>query len=1024
MTMIAIQFRYLAVVLMLALAATPTNGFYQADIPVAAAPSSTAEVYVEKIRPLLDQHCTQCHGSEEQGGGLKLDSIASMMVGGDSGAAVKPHDASASLLWQRVSSTNPDERMPPEGAALSTSELDLLKSWIQGGASGKDDPAQTHKGWEDRLDHWAWKPIQKHPAPLLPQVAAKVQSPVDSWIAAKLIEHDLTFSPAAEKRIWLRRIYFDLIGLPPSPEDVAAFLADDDPNAKGKVVDRLLANPRYGERWARHWLDVVHYGDTHGYDKDKPRPNAWPYRDYVIRAWNEDRPYTQFIQQQIAGDTLPNDEALGLRTADNIEALGFISAGPWDFIGHGEVPETKTDGKIARHLDRDNMVATAIGTFSSITIQCAQCHNHKFDPFTQTDYYALQAVFAALDRADRTYYADPNVEKKVQEFQQALASVQAEITAHRAEIQKATGEKLEPLEKRISETTAKLREQLPVEYGYHSQIANQAKNLKWVQVDLGVTVPLKSLRLHPCYDDFNSIGAGFGFPLRWKVRGSNDPNFETSISLADYSLEDFANPGWCPVDIDCSQLSLEQKTVRYVRVEAESLVERSKDFIFALAELEVFNTENENVALNKTVTALDSIEAGPRWGTKNLVDGKTPTGPMATDLSKLLHEKLELMAKSIPITLKEHGQALEAREKTLRSQLAELPPPQRVFAGTVHVGSGAFRGTGPDGGKPRPIYLLARGNVTQPGKEVSPNALAGQFGLPDFFKLSEQHSEADRRAALAQWLIHPDHPLTWRSMANRIWQYHFGRGLVDTPNDFGRMGGLPSHPELLDFLALELRDSQSLKKLHRQIVLTTTYEQSSIHHNPAAMAIDAQNVFLWQQSRRKLEAEAVRDAVLATSGTLDLRMGGAGYQDFVVEHPEHSPHYEYDLANPADVTTFRRSVYRFIVRSQLQPFMTLLDCADPSIRVDRRNETVSATQALTMLNNGFMLEQAKRFAARLAYEFPNGDDQAKVERAFELSISRRPNAEEAAAVIEFANKHGWENACRLLLNLNEFSFVD
>lgn len=1011
------------VCLLLAMLANSTPTWGQETSSSDAELQANAKLYVEKVRPLLDQHCVKCHGPEEQGGGLRLDSIEAVKQGGDSGASLQAKDAAASLLWQRVSSVQPDERMPPEGPGLSTAELEILENWIRNGAAGHDSATRSTTAWDERLDHWAWKPMKLHPLPSLEE-GVSVQSPIDSWVAQKLSEHELHFSPPADKQTWLRRVYFDLVGLPPSPEDVAYFLADDDPNAMGKVVDRLLASPRYGERWARHWLDVVHYGDTHGYDKDKPRPNAWPYRDYVIRAWNEDRPYSQFIEQQIAGDTLPVDLTSGNSSADNIEALGFISAGPWDFIGHAEVPETKTDGKIARHLDRDNMVATAIGTFNSITIQCAQCHNHKFDPFTQADYYAMQAVFAALDRADRTYYADPKIEKQVQRLNQELSSVQTQLKLHQEEVQKVTGEKLGPLEKSMADLTQPLKGQLPVEYGYHSQIATQAKTSKWVQVDLGEPTTIERLRIHPCYDDFNSIGAGFGFPLRWQVRGSLDPEFKNSLELANYSSADFENPGWCPVEISCDPLPLEQRTVRYVRIEAELLVERSKDFILALAELEIFNAQDVNVALNKTVTALDSIEAGPRWGAKNLVDGKTPTGAAAQELAKLYQVKLDLIAKSIPSALKERGKELVAQEKQVRAQLAELPPPQRVFAGTVHSGSGPFRGTGPDGGKPRPIYLLARGNVTQPGREIAPNALAGQFGLPDLFKLPENHSEADRRAALAKWLVHPDHPLTWRSMANRLWQYHFGRGIVDTPNDFGRMGGTPSHPELLDYLALELRDSQSIKKLQREIILTTAYQQSSVAHNPEAMAIDAQNVMLWQQTRRKLEAESVRDAVLATSGSLDLRMGGEGYQDFVVEHPEHSPHYEYDLANPADAKTFRRSIYRFIVRSQLQPFMTLLDCADPSIRVDRRNETVSATQALTMLNNGFMLEQSRRFAARLHYEFPDKQGQAMVDRAFELALSRKPTSEESQAILNYAQKHGWENACRVIFNLNEFSFVD
>jgi hypothetical protein len=294
--------------------------------------------------------------------------------------------------------------MPPEGERLNDDELAIIRQWIEAGAKGNDPVPADDSAWKAKLEHWAWKPMQPQ---LPPRVLSNVEpnSPIDSWILKRLADESVTPSPLADKSTLLRRLYFDLIGLPPSSDELNAFLQDEDPNAFGKVVDRLLASPRYGERWARHWLDVVHYGDTHGYDKDKPRPNAWPYRDYVIRALNDDRPYSLFIQQQVAGDTLPVTETSPTTMADNIEALGFISAGPWDFIGHAEVPESKTDGKIARHLDRDNMVATVIGSFNSITINCAQCHNHKFDPFTQGDYYSLQAVFAALDRSDRSYYS-------------------------------------------------------------------------------------------------------------------------------------------------------------------------------------------------------------------------------------------------------------------------------------------------------------------------------------------------------------------------------------------------------------------------------------------------------------------------------------------------------------------------------------------------------------------------------------------------------------------------------------------
>ncbi|MFP6700681.1 MAG: DUF1549 and DUF1553 domain-containing protein, partial [Planctomycetaceae bacterium] len=494
---------------------------------------------------------------------------------------------------------------------------------------------------------WSLRPLA---SPDVPVAAASLHSdwqrtPVDAFIARSHQRLGLTPSNPASRRTLIRRATIDLHGLPPTLDQVTAFLEDSSPDAYSRLVDRLLHSPRYGERWARHWLDVVHYGDTHGYDKDKPRPNAWPYRDYVVRAFNDDKTLDRFVLEQVAGDVLfPN-------TTDGIVATGLLAAGPWDFIGHAEVPETKIDGQVARHLDRDDMVRTVINSFTSLTIQCARCHDHKFDDVSMHDYYSLQAVFAAIDRADRPY---------------------------------------------------------PV----HS-----------------------------------------------------------------------TTPG---------------------------------------------------------------------------------TGP------------------------------------TL------------VYAGTVHTGKGSFRGTGHDNGRPRPIHLLARGDIQRKGQLIEPGTVALAAGLASRFALPMDHAEGDRRAALARWLVDRRNPLTWRSFANRLWQYHIGQPLVTTPNDFGRMGEEPSHPQLLDWLAARLRDGNgSIKDIHRQILQSATYRQSSKHRS-AATRLDAGNRFLWRMNRRRVEAEVIRDSVLSVAGRLDNRMYGPGFQDFVIEKPEHSPHYLYRKHDHNDPRTHRRSVYRFL----------------------------------------------------------------------------------------------------------------
>ncbi|MBW3600945.1 MAG: DUF1549 and DUF1553 domain-containing protein, partial [Planctomycetes bacterium] len=706
-------------------------------------------------------------------------------------------------------------------------------------------------------DWWSWRPLERPPTPQ-PDAADWIRTPVDAFILAKLHEQGLSPSPEADRRTLVRRLSFDLLGLPPSPAEIERFIADPDPLAYEKLVDRLLASPRYGERWARHWLDVVHYGETHGYDKDKPRLNAWPYRDYVIRALNEDKPYRRFVQEQVAGDVLWPE------TRDGIVATGFLAAGPWDFIGHVEVPESKYDGKVARNLDRDDVVTSTMNTFCSLTIQCARCHNHKLDAVTMRDYYRLQAVFAAIDRADRPFDADPEIARLRRELDDRVEQIEADAAA---------------IELRI---------------------------------------------------------------------------------------EDRKTP-------DLAQL------------------------------------EQEMARLQSTASA-----AG-----ENL----EPRSPASDEL----RERYEALFRETvgPELLAEREKAAAALAEA-ESQLDALPPPQLVYAGTVHEGSGNFRGRAGLG--PREIFVLHRGDVTKPGEAVEPGVAPLIPGEPAVFELSPGAEEGHRRAALARWITHRDNPLTWRSIVNRVWHYHFGRGLVDTPNDFGRGGQLSTHPQLLDWLAVEFRDGGgSLKSLHRLICLSSVYRQTAsppIPHSAIRTphSLDAENKYLWRMNRRRLEAEEIRDAVLLAAGRLDLAMGGPSFMDFIIEHPEHSPHYQYHLYDPRDPATDRRAVYRFLVRSQPQPFMNTLDCADPSMSAPKRDETLTSLQALAMLNNRFMLAMAEEFAARLKREAGTLEEQVVL--GHRLATGRAPAPAEQDELTAYAREFGLANTCRVLLNLNEFVFVD
>lgn len=995
--------------------ATPLNAAEGSLLSMSLLAQSKPSIdFAEQIAPIFERHCVRCHNGEEHKGGLSLVTSEAVLKGGDSGAALVPGKPDASLLLQYVEGDKPE--MPKNSPPLSPPQIAALRAWIQAGAGWPETVVLKDRQFDGQV-WWSLQPLSR---PKLPdEIPPGSRSPIDTFIRATLRDKKLIPSAEADRRTLMRRLSYDLHGLPPNPDEIDEFVGDPDPTAYERLVDRLLASPRYGERWARHWLDVVHYGDTHGYDKDKLRPNAWPYRDYVIRSLNADKPYDRFILEQIAGDVLWPE------TVDGITGTGFIAAGPWDFIGHAEVPESKIDGKIARNLDRDDMVTTTLNAFCSLTVQCARCHNHKFDPVTQRDYYRLQAVFAALDRADRMFDVDPTVAHRRSELLAEQKRLKADEQRLAAEVARLCGTELKGLDSRIATATQAATGQRRPEYGYHSAIEPTADKLKWVQVDLGRPASIHKVGVVGCWDDFNGIGGGFGFPARYKIEACNDASFAADVvSLVNHTETDVPNPGTV-----MQQIVVRDVSARYVRVTATKLAPRQNDFIFALAELIVSDHDGKNLALGGVVTALDSIEAPIRWAKKNLVDGVF-TGQTADDVVQLRQQRTAILEKLVPQSVRNDVQQTEVALATLSRQLSALPAAQSIYAGTVYTGGGAFSGTGSSGGKPRPIHILKRGDVTSPGDEVGPGFVPLRPDETGEFPLPPEHTEGSRRVALARWIADGGHPLTWRSIANRLWQHHLGRGIVDSPNDFGRMGQRPTHPELLDWLACEIRLAdpvgplRSLKRLHRQIVTSATYRQSSASgaNHESAQSIDSSNTLYWRGNRRKLDAESLRDSMLSVAGKLDDRMGGPAFQDFVIEKPEHSPHYEYGLHNADDPRSHRRSVYRFLVRSQTQPFMTTLDCADPSMIVDKRNETVTALQALALLNNKLVLAMSRNMATRVEGLAP--DPQGRIHQAFLWGLGRVPTDEESAALVEYSRRHGLAQACRVILNLNEFAFVD
>jgi hypothetical protein len=976
--------------------------------------SQAAPSFNEDIRPILSENCYACHGPDgsNRKAALRLDLRDAATGTLPSGRrAIVPGDKEASALIQRIATRNDEDRMPPAhtGKTLTADEIDTLARWIEAGA--------------DWAKHWAFEPVKK---PEVPQSDIQDWSynEVDSFVAARHAELGLTPSREADRRTLIRRLYFDLHGLPPTLAEIEAFETDTDGNAYEQLVDRLLESPRYGERWARHWLDVAHYGETHGYDKDKPRRNAWPYRDYVIQSLNADKPYGEFVAEQIAGDVFDPADPEG------VVATGFLAAGPWDFVGHVELREGTKDKRITRVLDRDDMVGTVMNTFTSLTMQCARCHDHKFDPISQAEYYGLQAVFAGVERADRPYHPDADHHAR----RVTLTREQRALETKQADYDRAAEEATSPNIKQIDSQLAALRKEREAlepkdakspSNGYHSAIEATPDESKWVQIDLGESMPVDRIVIHAARPvDFPDT-PGFGFPQRFVVEASMTEDFSNPTVIADHRDTLFENPGNEPVTLEADV------EARYIRLSATELWERREDFVFALGEMQVWHGE-KNVAFGKAVTAKDTIDAG-LWNTRFLVDGFDSRKALNMAVNEADEKRLREVERSVRQLERDRRKAVEAvlgpdqvaarsetakRLAAVKQELDALPDPHYVYAGaTDFKPQGNFR---PSDG-PRKVSVLARGDVDQPIAPAVPGGLDCIEAVRDPFPAQPANDEGNRRAALTEWITHPDNPLTWRSIVNRVWQYHFGRGIVETPNDFGAMGAPPTHPELLDWLTAEfLENGQSLKWLHKKILLSATWRQA-VTHGAANTAIDGNNRFYWRANRTPLDAESLRDAMLALSGTLDTTMGGPGFEPYAFVD-DHSPRYLYQDHDQNDPASFRRSIYRFIVRSVPDPFMETLDCADPSQSVPVRNETLTALQALATLNNPFVVAQSQHFADRLADLSPSPAERVRI--AYAMATGSEPSDDAVRELRAYARDHGLANACRVILNSNAFIYID
>ncbi len=960
--------------------------------------------YDRDIRPILSQKCFHCHGpdAESRKANLRLDTRDGYLAEIDGVRAVVPGKPQSSELYRRITTGDDHERMPPRKSKLSLTkrEIDLLRQWIEQGAA-----------WSE---HWS---LRKLVRPTVPKVDAAgrawSRNAVDRFVWARLAERGLTPSSESDKRTLIRRVTFNLIGLPPTPEEVDAFLADQSHDAYERVVDRLLASPRYGERWARHWMDLVHYADTHGHDEDAIREHAWPYRDYLIDSFNSDKPYARFVQDQIAGDVLFPDDPQG------VVAVGMLAAGPWDESSQMGIKDGTTDKIVAQYLERDDMIATVMNTFVSMTVHCARCHHHKFDPISIEDYYSLQAVFAGVDRTDRPYDRDAETIRKRRELLREQAELERGNTPRAGLLSADVQKRVAVWEQRFRATGGDWRVVRPAS-------VTSTGNATATKLDDGSILFAGDRPDKDTYTIMTRVTSERVTAVRLEVLTDdrlpqNGPGRQDNgnLHLSEFKLlvngqrvalhkpvADFNQGGWTIAHALDGNLKSAWGIFPQVG--------QSHEAVFELK-------EPVDASAGVTLTfVLEQLHGGghligrPRMSVTGAVKPRLGVGVHAA-ISDILQVDASKRKDAQKAAL-----ALHLLKSENAAAIAALPKPSRVYS----IASDFKRnGNFVPAKAPRPIHVLRRGNVLTPIKPATPGALSCVEGVESRFTIRDHQSEGERRAALGRWVSDRDNVLTWRSIVNRVWHYHFGRGIVATPSDFGRNGSPPTHPQLLDWLAVTFRESGgSLKRLHRLIVTSATYRQSS-QHNAKYAAVDRDNHFLWRMNRRRLDAESMRDAVLAMSGRMILKMGGPSDRLFVTGKGVHvTPTVDYDKVDIDGDHARRRSVYRFIFRTVPDPLMEALDCPDASQFTPKRVASVTPLQALAMLNNRFVVRYCEHMAKQIETEYENRP--AQVRRLFMLAYGRPPTDKESRAVAAYADRHGFANTCRVIVNSNEFAFVN
>ncbi len=934
--------------------------------------SASSSEFDTTIAPILAANCLACHGGDEPKGGLDLSQRTSAMGGGESGAAIVPGKVDESVLWQRVAA----EEMPP-GHPLSSAEKAAIRRWIADGAKWGSDPINPLEFSSSRragYDWWSLQPLRAPPVPLTGNDSWSINE-LDRFVLSRLRRNELQPSRRADARTLVRRVYTDLIGLPAPLEVIDSFVAAPSAIAWRQLVDALLASPHYGERWARHWMDVARFGESDGYEYNRPRANAWPYRDWLIRAFNDDLPYDEFARMQLAGDIL---EPRGMEGA---AAAGFLVAGVHNTV----VGVTPTMKLAARHDELEELAGVVGQTFLGMTINCARCHDHKFDPITAREYYRFIAALDGVQHGERSFPSRPGESTphgKIINEQEAVQRRLVEQIMARG----GTASKTANLVVSTVSVAANAQGQT---YRVTATVAPSvwaAANQATSERD-GVTVSIVK-------EDGTTLATASSRPGGWN-RGENA--HQSQRLLFEYVGD---GPGRVRIHVRPFPLNTGRFGGAIDDIVVVDVASGKPVFMENFDDLQQHHPAGTQADTGRRVYFGATSQRWQHSGTNTLHAAAQPDGGLALQLFSGTGG-----IQAIEAETPEENQLL-AKLAVLENQLANTPAPG-VYSVIAR--------------RPGVMRHFLRGDVDRPGDEVEPGGIAAITSVPAAFGIDKTASDSQRRVQLATWITHRDNPLFHRVAVNRIWQYHFGQGLVISPSDFGFNGGRPSHPQLLDWLSLWFRDhGYSIKDLHRLIVTSATYQQSSQARKDAA-ATDVSNRLLWRQNGRRIEAEVLRDSILVIAGQLNHEQFGPGYHD--VEVVQVPPAFYYSPLDPIGKSSNRRTVYRWHVRGQRSALLDTFDCPDPSTKTPTRMVTTTPSQALSQWNDTFVTRMSDHLANRIQAEA--GDDMGRtVTLVWRYTLGRLPTTGEMTNADRLIRQHGLPLVCRILFNCNEFIWND